>query len=198
MKSFINANSTPECKIQITGMPFVDVTLDKSLVDGQFKSVTVAILFVFLILCLILRSFQNGLFASIPIVAATLLLFGIMGFTGIRLNIATVLVASVAVGDGIGYSIHVISYFRFAFKQYMDVKKALYDTIMISGRAIVINVLSVAAGFLVLIFSNFVPLQHFGLLMAFSMIGSSMGAMTLLPVILILVHRKNRSINSVS
>ena len=80
----------------------------------------------------------------------------------------------------------------------MDVKKALYDTIMISGRAIVINVLSVAAGFLVLIFSNFVPLQHFGLLMAFSMIGSSMGAMTLLPVILILVHRKNRSINSVS
>jgi predicted RND superfamily exporter protein len=198
MKAFINSNSTPECKIQITGMPFVDVTLDKSLVDGQFKSVTVAILFVFLILCLILRSFQNGLFASIPIVAATLLLFGIMGFTGIRLNIATVLVASVAVGDGIGYSIHVISYFRFAFKQYMDVKKALYDTIMISGRAIVINVLSVAAGFLVLIFSNFVPLQHFGLLMAFSMIGSSMGAMTLLPVILILVHRKNRSINSVS
>ena len=110
MKAFINANSTPECKIQITGMPFVDVTLDKSLVDGQFKSVTVAILFVFLILCLILRSFQNGPFASIPIVAATLLLFGIMGFTGIRLNIATVLVASVAVGDGIGYSIHVISY----------------------------------------------------------------------------------------
>jgi len=198
MKAFINANSTPECKIQITGMPFVDVTLDKSLVDGQFKSVTVAIIFVFLILCLILRSLQNGLFASIPIVAATLLLFGIMGFTGIRLNIATVLVASVAVGDGIGYSIHVISYFRFAFKQYMDVKKALYDTIMISGRAIVINVLSVAAGFLVLIFSNFVPLQHFGLLMAFSMIGSSMGAMTLLPVILILVHRKSKSINSVS
>jgi predicted RND superfamily exporter protein len=198
MKAFINANSTPECKIQITGMPFVDVTLDKSLVDGQFKSVTVAILFVFLILCFILRSFQNGLFASIPIVAATLLLFGIMGFTGIPLNIATVLVASVAVGDGIGYSIHVISYFRFAFKQYQDVKKALFDTIMISGRAIVINVLSVAAGFLVLIFSNFVPLQYFGLLMAFSMIGSSMGAMTLLPVILILVHRKSKSINSLS
>jgi hypothetical protein len=69
---------------------------------------------------------------------------------------------------------------------------------MISGRAIVINVLSVAAGFLVLIFSNFVPLQYFGLLMAFSMFGSSLGAMTLLPVILILVHRKNKSINSVS
>ncbi|MBP6977976.1 MAG: efflux RND transporter permease subunit [Bacteroidales bacterium] len=199
MRQFISANSTPECNIQITGMPFVDVTLDRSLINGQFKSVTVVVLFVILILSLILKSFQNGLFASIPIIAATLLLFGIMGFTGISLNIATVLVAAVAVGDGIGYSIHVISYFNHAKKQHKDIRQALLDTIMISGKAIVINVLSVAAGFLVLIFSNFVPLQHFGLLMAISMVGSSQGAMTLLPVILILVNRKKEaSINKKS
>ena len=193
MREFISANSTPECQIQITGMPFVDVTLDRSLINGQFKSVTVVVIFIIIILSLILRSFQNGLFASIPIIAATLLLFGIMGFTGISLNIATVLVAAVAVGDGIGYSIHVISYFNYARKQRKDIRSALHDTIMISGKAIVINVLSVAAGFLVLIFSNFVPLQHFGLLMAISMVGSSQGAMTLLPVILILVNRNKEA-----
>jgi predicted RND superfamily exporter protein len=198
MKAFIKANSTSECKIQITGMPFVDVTLDKSLINGQFKSVTVAIIFIIIILSLILRSFRNGLFAAIPIVVATLFLFGIMGITRIPLNIATVLVAAVAIGDGIGYSIHVINYFNYAFKQHKDIEKALYDTILISGKAIVINVLSVAAGFLVLIFSNFVPLQYFGLLMAISMIGSSQGALTLLPVILILVNRRkafNQTVN---
>ncbi len=193
MRQFIHANSTPDCNIQITGMPFVDVTMDRSLINGQLKSVTVVVICVIIILSLILRSFWNGLFASIPIVAATLLLFGIMGFTGISLNIATVLVAAVAVGDGIGYSIHVISYFNHARKQGKDVRNALHDTILISGKAIVINVLSVAAGFLVLIFSNFVPLQHFGLLMAISMVGSSQGAMTLLPVILILVNRKKEA-----
>ena len=199
MKEFIKSNSTPECKIQITGMPFVDVTLDRSLIDGQLKSVSIAILFIIIILSIILRSFKTGLLASIPIIVATLFLFGIMGLTRIPLNIATVLVAAVAIGDGIGYSIHVINYFNFSFKKYQDVKQAMYETIMVSGKAIVINVLSVAAGFLVLIFSHFVPLQYFGLLMAISMIGSSLGAMTLLPVILILVfrHKKPNNVKSI-
>lgn len=196
MKEFIAANSTENCKIQITGMPFVDVTLDRSLIDGQLKSVTVAILFVIIILSLILRSLITGVLASIPIMVATLFLFGIMGLTGIPLNIATVLVAAVAIGDGVGYSIHVINYFNFSYKKYQDINKAMHETMMVSGKAIVINVLSVAAGFLVLIFSNFVPLQYFGLLMALSMIGSSQVAMTLLPVILIQVFKNKKPIDN--
>jgi len=118
-----------------------------------------------------------------------------MGLTGIPLNIATVLVAAVAIGDGIGYSIHVINYFNYAYKKYQDINQAMYETMTVSGKAIVINVLSVAAGFLVLIFSHFVPLQYFGLLMAISMIGSSLGAITLLPVILIRVFRHKKPVD---
>lgn len=70
--------------------------------------------------------------------------------------------------------------------------KALENTILMSGNAIVINVFSVAAGFLVLLFSQMVPLQNFGLLVALSMIGSGLGALTLLPVILILVNRRKK------
>jgi hypothetical protein len=39
-----------------------------------------------------------------------------------------------------------------------------------------------------------VPLQSFGLLIAISMIVSGMGALTLLPVILILVNKKRKII----
>lgn len=67
---------------------------------------------------------------------------------------------------------------------------------MISGKAIVINVLSGAAGFLVLIFSQMVPLQNFGILVALSMVGSGLGAITLLPVALILYYRKKETIKS--
>ena len=65
---------------------------------------------------------------------------------------------------------------------------------MISGKAILINVLSVTGGFLVLLFSQMVPLKNFGLLVAISMIGSGMGSLTLLPVILILTTRKKAAI----
>ncbi len=117
-----------------------------------------------------------------------------MGVTGIPLDIATVLVASIALGIGIDYSIHVITHFNHVHKKTKNLHKAMEETIIISGRAIVINVLSVAAGFLVLIFSQLVPLQNFGILIALSMVGSGFGALTLLPVLLILYYRKKERV----
>jgi len=193
MNKFIEENSTEDCKIEITGMPFVDVTMDRSLINSQMGSLSIAIVFVIIIVGLILRSIKNGILATIPIIAAIIILFGFMGVAGISLNIATVLVASVALGIGIDYSIHIVSHFNESFNKTGDIQKALEDIIMISGKAILINVSSVAVGFLVLLFSEMVPLQYFGLLIALSMLGSSLGALTLLPVILILVNRKTKT-----
>jgi predicted RND superfamily exporter protein len=193
MQAFIDEHSTESCKIEITGMPFVDITMDRSLVNSQIGSISIAIIFVIIFVGLILRSISSGIYSAIPIVAAIIILFGVMGLTGIPLNIATVLVASVALGIGIDYSIHIISHFNHSYKITGNAKTAIEETIMISGKAIIINVVSVSAGFLILVFSEMVPLQYFGLLIALSMLGSSLGALTLLPVILILVHRNKES-----
>jgi predicted RND superfamily exporter protein len=129
-------------------------------------------------------------YATIPIIATVLLLLGFMGFTGIPLDIATVLVGSIALGIGIDYSIHVITGFNTFLNHHEDTEKALELTILTRGKAVIINVVSVAAGFLVLLFAQLMPIQNFGLLIATSMIASGMGALTLLPAILILAHRK--------
>jgi predicted RND superfamily exporter protein len=195
MKKFIAQHSTPSCTIQITGMPFIDVTMDRSLINSQLGSLTIAILFVIIIVGAILRSFKAGIFAAIPIVSAIVILFGIMGYTGIPLNIATVLVASIAMGIGIDYSIHVITHFNDSINNGSSLYQALEDAIGISGKAIVINVISVSAGFLVLLFSEMVPLQYFGLLIFLSMVGSGLAALTFLPVILILANSGHQSIS---
>ncbi len=196
MGQFIRENSTPSCTIEITGMPFIDITMDRSLLLSQMGSLLIAMLFVVLIVGVSLRSRSSGIFAAIPILAAIVILFGVMGFSGIPLNMATVLVASIALGIGIDYSIHVISHFNHALTLGESAEQALSTTIGISGKAIVINIAAVAAGFLVLLFSEMVPLRYFGLLISLSMIGSGLGALTLLPVILILANRKQQSLRS--
>jgi len=193
MNTFIKQNSTEDCRISITGMPFVDITMDRSLINSQIASITIAVIFSILLVSLILRSVSSGFFSAIPIIATIAILFGVMGLTGIPLNIATVLVASVALGIGIDYSIHIISHFKHLYNITGNARVAIEETIMISGKAIIINMISVSAGFLILVFSDMVPLQYFGLLIALSMVGSSLGAMTLLPVILILSYRKKNS-----
>ena len=196
MRAFIATNSSEDCEIEITGMPFVDITMDQSLINSQIGSILIAILFVIILVGIILRSWISGLYASIPIIATIMLLFGFMGLTGISLNIATVLVASVALGIGIDYSIHIISHFNESYKKSQDLYASIQESILISGNAIIINVISVSAGFLILVFSEMVPLQYFGLLIALSMVSSCLGALTLLPSILILMNR-NKSKNNI-
>ena len=190
MNKFIQENSNEAYKIELTGMPSVYVKLDDSLIKSQFSSLLLAIIMVLLIVGAMFRSISKGVYAAIPIIATIIILFGFMGITGIPLDIATVLVGSIALGIGIDYSIHIISGFNFHLKDNGDADEAIKKTIMLSGKSVIINVISVTAGFLVLLFSQIVPLQNFGLLVAISMFGSGLGALTLLPVILILANRK--------
>lgn len=193
MNKFIEEHSNENCEIRFTGIPPIYVKLNESLVKSQYSSLIIAIIMVLFIVAIIMRSFSKGVFATIPIIATILVLLGFMGITGIPLDIATVLVGSIALGIGIDYSIHVISGFNAHLKDHGDPEKAIEETIMSKGKAVIINVASVAAGFLVLLFAQLLPIRNFGLLIAISMFGSGFGALTLLPVILILANRRRKA-----
>lgn len=106
-----------------------------------------------------------------------------MGVSGIKLNAATAIIASLAVGMGIDYSIHFLSRYRHEINIVNDVDKAIRMSLQTSGRAILYNALAVAAGFLVFIPSNFVILCQMGMLVALVMMTTSIAAITLLPAI---------------
>jgi predicted RND superfamily exporter protein len=171
-------------------MPYVNAQLDRSLVKSQLTSLVIAIILVIALVSLIFKSFVEGLYAGVPIIATIAVLYGVMGLTGIPLNVVTVLVASVAMGIGIDYAIHYISHFNDALKRGFELDSAVEEAIMVSGKAILINFISVSAGFLILVFSDLMPMVYFGALIALSMLGSSMGALTLLPSILILGKKR--------
>lgn len=188
---FLAANRTDEYTIEITGMPYVNQQLDRSLVRSQLTSLIVAVLLVIALVSLIFKSLLEGVYASIPIIATIAILYGVMGFTGIPLNVVTVLVASVAMGIGIDYAIHYTSHFNHALHREFELNNAVEEAVMVSGKAILINFISVSAGFMILVFSDLMPMVYFGVLIALSMLGSSMGALTLLPAVL-LIGKKRR------
>jgi predicted RND superfamily exporter protein len=193
-KEYVNAylreHKSADFTIEVTGMPYVNAQLDRSLVKSQLTSLVIAIILVIALVSLIFKSFVEGLYAGVPIIATIAVLYGVMGLTGIPLNVVTVLVASVAMGIGIDYAIHYISHFNDALKRGFELDSAVEEAIMVSGKAILINFISVSAGFLILVFSDLMPMVYFGALIALSMLGSSMGALTLLPAILILGKKR--------
>ncbi len=192
MQSYFNENSLEDYSVQMTGMPFVNAKLSDNLLYSQIMSLSVALVLVMIIVSLMLKSIRKGLFASLPIVVTIGIMYGMMGYTGIPLNIVTVLVASIAMGIGIDYSIHFFSHFNDARKRGKHIEQAIVESINISGKAIIINFVSVSLGFGVLIFSDLIAMIYFGIIIALSMLGASMGALTLLPSMLLLEHKKDK------
>ena len=191
LNDYLKKHPDDRYNIRVTGMPFINKKLADHLLKSQIVSLIIALILVITIVSLMLKSFIKGLYATLPVIVTIGIIYGIMGYTGIPLNIATVLVASIAIGIGIDYSIHFFSYFDHLHRTGKSISESVKSSMLVSGKGITINFISVALGFISLIFSNFVPMIYFGLIIAISMFGAAMGALTLLPAILLLEQNKN-------
>jgi hypothetical protein len=194
MNQFFSENSNENFRVEFTGIPSIYYRLNESLIRSQYSSLILAVVLVLIIVGMILRSLLNGVFAAVPIITTIIILSSFMGFAGIPLDIATVLVGSIALGIGVDYSIHVISGFNRHLKGGGNAESAVNSTLLVSGKAVIINAASVAAGFIILIFSQMAPFRHFGLLVSISMFGSGIAALTLLPALLVLTNRKRGTV----
>jgi uncharacterized protein len=186
VNDYIKKIDNKDISFVLSGIPSIYKNLDDSIVQSQMQSMVFAIILVFFSLTIMLRSFLGGLIGLIPILFTLIILFGIMGIFGIPLDVATVLVGSISIGIGIDYSIHFINRFKFEFKKDSSLIEALDRTLETTGKAIIINVITVTLGFVMLLFASVVPIQRFGILIAITMVGSGIGAITLLPATIII------------
>jgi len=175
----------------ITGTGALYLEAEHLIVHGQLKSIAVSLVIVLVLVGLVMQSVMYGLFAVIPLCAALVVNFGIMGLLDIPLDAATAITACVAIGIGIDYGLHYLTRYRLLRSEGKDHRTAARETADITGGAILINALAVTAGFLVLTASAFVPLINLGILIATTMLTSATGALTLLPAVLTIADRFN-------
>ena len=194
--AFAKANFPQEYSVRVTGSAYLPLVMDKHVVKGQTRSIISSLIAVWLLTSIIFRSFIGGFFTIIPLSLAVLVNFAVMGFLKIPLEIGTSIVSNAAIGIGVDYSIHFLTRFRYEMlsrklpQTNEGYFKAAFATATTSGQAILYNAIAVAAGFLVMIFSTFMPLVRLGGLVACIMFTTSAGSVILLPVLLSYVKPK--------
>lgn len=179
---------------RLTGIPVITNEVNNSVYRGQIKSMLTAFIFVWLLLILQFGSISIGIIAMIPIIFTILTAFGIMGMAKISLNIGTMMVASIAIGAGIDYTIHFINRYKQELIKKPDSVKAIKITLTGTGRAIVFNSISVAAGCFVLSFSEINMISEFSRLIGSVMLISVVYTLLLLPLLLHLVKFKEEKL----
>lgn len=187
MEGYIAEYFPKNVSVEIGGVALVEGALNRLVVQSQLISVGLSLLVVLLILTFYYRSLIAGLIGVAPLSVSILVNFGVMGLTGIKLNIGTAMVASVAVGIGIDYTIHYLAAYHHEYLLRKDGSDFRRRTFLTSGKAILLNAASVGAGFAVLMLSQFTILSYLGFLIALTMVTSAVVSLTLLPVLLDLV-----------
>lgn len=178
------AGAPVEATLAQTGFHEVTVEVDDGIVRSQLSSLGLAILVAFVFIALQFRSLVAALIGLIPVGFTLAVIFAVMGALDIKLEPATVLIASVVVGVGIDYPIHLLSRLRLlAAQPGLGTQTAILHSVHSVGRAILINALAVLLGMLVFLFAQLIPLHYFGSLMALAMATSSLSAIIVLPAV---------------
>jgi predicted RND superfamily exporter protein len=171
----------PDFRVFATGT-FVMLNRTSDQIAGeQLRSVTIALVTIYLMLSTLFGSLRVGFTALVPNLIPILFFFGFMGWQGVELNLTTSLVASMVLGLAVDNAVQFIARFRRAQAASPDLREAILESMRLSGRPIIYANVALAATFAIFFFSNFKPIASFGLLSAVTIIGCLIEDLVLLP-----------------
>jgi len=159
-------------------------TLDHYLVTSQLSSFSTAFVTVFAVIFIVFRSARFGLLTILPNVLPVLAVLGVMGYLGISLNIATVMVASVALGVVDDDTIHFINRYRREVAAGATTDGAIGIATAHEGRASLTTAIINSCGYGVLLMSEYKPTAWFGGLLALTMGVAFLAEVFILPAII--------------
>ena len=176
----------PELTVRIWSGSVAALRLTEVLVRDHLISIGVALVLVFIVAALGFRSAVLGILALLPMAFGILVIVAFLALTGRTLDTLTMMFSSVAVGAGVDYAVHVIVGFlrRTRTGATGGVGRVVRATMVTSGRAIVINTVSLAAGLLVLALSSFTPVARLGALLAATIAAAAVGSLAFVPALL--------------
>ena len=184
-KDYIHSNYYDEIPIKpmLAGPAALLGAVSHLVIRGQIISLLMASLVIFIIMSLVFKSFVGGILATLPMSLAVILIFSLLGNLGIPLNITTSLLTCILVGVGVDYSVHFLWHLREYLREGETLEVAIANTMKVSGKGILFNGVSVVVGFSVLMFSVFMPLKEFSILIMASIGFCFIGGMAILPAL---------------
>ncbi len=171
-------------RFSITGLSPIIHEAQLMLLSDLGNSFLMAFLLITPAMMLITRSLFVGALVMIPNVLPVAMVFGCMGLMGVRLDIAGILTASIALGIAVDDTLHFVSWYARAKQAGESTATAILCGYRRCGLAMIETTLISCAAMLPFLFSEFTPTRHFATLMMLMLLGAIVGDLLLLPALL--------------
>lgn len=194
-QNFIAENiNTDLVSFRLTGTAHL---LDRNMSNlsmNLFWGLGLAVIIVSLLMGLLFRSIKMVIIALIPNILPLVMLGAILGFSGVELKVSTALVFTISFGIAVDDTIHFMSKLKLELNKGKSLMLAMKRTFLSTGRAIVLTTLILIAGFLMLMFSDFLGTFYVGLLISCTLLFALISDLFFLPVLVMFFFKpKNKS-----
>ena len=191
VNDYAKKNFPGDVAVLVGGGSLGGVALNEIMIREKILNILQILGAVFVVTSIVFRSLVAGLLILVPLIAAVVVNFGVMGLLGIPLQIATALVSAMAVGIGADYGIYMSYRMREELRANPNEKDALAKAFRSAGKATLFVSTAVAGGFGVLMLSSgFMIHLWMGFLIAVAMLVSSVSALTLFPALIFTIRPK--------
>lgn len=180
----VNKIGLEEKQVNLTGMLVLYNNMLQSLYKSQILTIGVVFLAILAMFAILFKSLSIAILAIIPNMLAAAMVLGLMGISGIPLDIMTITIAAICIGIAVDDTIHYVHRLKEEYaidRNYWDAIKRSHTSI---GRAMYYTTITITLGFSILALSNFIPMIYFGLLTGFAMLVALLANMTLLPLLI--------------
>ena len=170
---------------RVTGIFVLYNNLLQSLFESQIKSIATVFFIIWLMFLILFRSIRIATIAIIPNILPVTLILGILGWSGIPLDLMTIMTAAITLGIAVDFAIHYIHRYKHEFAEHGNYTTAMYRTHNSIGRAMFYTTICIITGFSLLTMSNFIPSIYFGIFTSLAITVAFLASVTLLPLLLI-------------
>ncbi len=171
-------------KITLTGVaPMLD-SAQNEIFAGFWQSFGSAFCVISLVMIISLRSLKTGMIAMVPNLIPIWLVFGVVGFLGLNVDIGMMMTGSIALGISVDCTFHFLVRFKERRLAGDSVEVATLAALEHTGQPVIDSAVVGSVGMMALTLSNFAPTAQFGMLMAAQMVASLLGELVLLPALL--------------
>lgn len=153
-----------EDEFKLAGMMVLYNNMLQSLFDSQISTLGLALLLLGSMFLFLFRSLKIAIVALTVNMVPISVIFGIMGISGIPLDIMSITIASIALGITVDNTIHYFYRFREELAVDGDYIASMHRAHGTIAFGMFYYSLATIVGFLVLVTSNFIPTLIFGLL----------------------------------
>lgn len=168
------------------------VQVNSKVVDSFFKSMTMAIFLVSLIILIVFRNPYLAFLSMLPNIIPLLFGAAFMAVNHIYIDIGTSIVSAICLGIAVDDTIHFVAHYIQNKEKYKDSYIALNETFLSTGKALILTTLLLVVGFGSFVMADFLPNHYFGILCAIVLTFALLTDLLFLPALLILWYKPEK------